>query len=71
MGKKYLIDTNVVVLYLDNKLPEKIATIIEQSKPNISVITRMELLSWGKATKAPSEIIAKFIEASTIHNLEE
>ena len=71
MGKKYLIDTNIVVFYLDNRLPKTVATIIEDSNPNISVITRMELLSWGKATKMQSEIISKFIEASIIHNLEE
>jgi len=71
MGKKYLIDTNIVVFYLDNKLPKAIATIIEDSKPNISVITRMELLSWSKATKAQSEIISKFIEESITYNLEE
>jgi predicted nucleic acid-binding protein len=71
MGKKYLIDTNIVVFYLDNKLPKKIIDIIEDSKPSISVITRMELLSWGKATKVQSEIISKFIDASSIYTLEE
>lgn len=31
----------------------------------------MELLSWGKATKVQSEIISKFIDASSIYTLEE
>jgi predicted nucleic acid-binding protein len=46
-------------------------TIIENFPINISVITRIELLFWNRATKTQSEIIKRFIEASKIYGLEE
>lgn len=46
MAKGYLMDTNVVIDYLSNKLPEENAKIIDDISPQISVITRMELLGW-------------------------
>jgi len=45
MGKGYLIDTNAVIDYLDNKLPAKANAFIDGIQPNISVITRIELLA--------------------------
>jgi len=45
MGQKYLIDTNAVIDYLDNKLPEKSANLLDEIDFQISVIVRMELLS--------------------------
>jgi predicted nucleic acid-binding protein len=44
MGKSYLIDTNSVIDYLNNKLPEKANQLIDNHQSKISVITRMELL---------------------------
>ncbi|MFO7826441.1 MAG: hypothetical protein R6V72_21070 [Cyclobacterium sp.] len=44
METGYLIDTNVVIDFLDNKLPEAGSLWIETVAPQISVITRMELL---------------------------
>ncbi len=49
MGQKYLIDTNSVIDYLDNKLPDKASKHIDNISSKISVITRMELLSWSGA----------------------
>lgn len=49
MGKEYLIDTNAVIDYLDNKLPAKANSFIDDNRPNISVITRIELLAWPGA----------------------
>ena len=40
MGKGYLIDTNSVIDYLNNKLPEKANRLIENIDCQISVITR-------------------------------
>lgn len=44
MAKGYLMDTNVVIDYLSNRLPEENAKIIDNVFPQISVITRIELL---------------------------
>lgn len=71
MGERYLIDTNVVIAYLDNSLPEKFALEIEDSGSNISVITRMELLAWRNATPENLHKIQSFIDASFVYNLDE
>jgi predicted nucleic acid-binding protein len=49
MEQEYLIDTNTAIDYLDNKLPNNANLLIESISSNISVITRMELLSWPGA----------------------
>jgi len=51
MAGKYLIDTNTVIDYLDNKLPANAAKMLEAEELNVSVITRMELLAWRNANR--------------------
>jgi len=54
MGKNYLIDTNVIIDFAQNKLPEKsiefVADIID-NEPKISVINKIELLGFSNTTK--------------------
>jgi len=71
MGKEYLIDTNVVIDYLDNKLPDTAAVLIDGIEAKISVITRMELLAWPGASKEQSLILNEFVDAAEVFNLEE
>jgi predicted nucleic acid-binding protein len=71
MGKEYLIDTNAVIDYLDNKLPDKAAELIDGIEAKISVITRMELLAWPGASKKQTLILNEFIDAVEVFNLEE
>jgi predicted nucleic acid-binding protein len=50
VGKGYLIDSNVVIGYLDNKLPEsgmKFMHAIVDETPNISVVTKIEALRFN------------------------
>jgi predicted nucleic acid-binding protein len=50
VGKGYLIDSNVVIGYLDNKLPEsgmKFMHVIVDETPNISVVTKIEVLRFN------------------------
>jgi predicted nucleic acid-binding protein len=51
MAGKYLIDTNTVIDYLDNKLPVNAADMLDVEELDISVITRMELLAWRNANR--------------------
>ncbi len=47
MDKKYLIDTNIIIYFLDGKIPEKQKnklTEIFKNSFNISTITRIEVL---------------------------
>jgi predicted nucleic acid-binding protein len=71
MGKEYLIDTNSVIDYLDNKLPAKANELIEGNASRISIITRIELLSWPGATDSQTKILLKFIDESEVFHLEE
>lgn len=46
MGKRYLLDTNIAIFYIDNKLPDTVAEFIDgilKVECNISVISKMEL----------------------------
>ena len=56
MGKQYLIDTNAAIAYLNNQLPKTTADLIDDDEIKISVITRMELLAWRKATAEQLQI---------------
>lgn len=71
MGKEYLIDTNSVIDYLDNKLPDNANELIDGINARISVITRMELLAWPGASKQQTLILKKFVKASEVFALEE
>ena len=69
MEQRYLIDTNAVIDYLANKLPNNIANLINRIDTHISVITRMELLSWHKATNEQTQVLQEFINSSTVVGL--
>ncbi len=71
MGKEYLIDTNAVIDYLDNKLSDKACELMDGIDSRISVITRMELLSWPGASLEQTLILNEFINASEVFDLEE
>ena len=71
MGQKYLIDTNVAIDYLNNRLPETTRQIVNTHTINLSVISRMELLVWAKATNDQQSVIRNFINAGSIFPLDE
>ena len=71
MGERYLIDTNVVIDYLENKLPLKASDILDKTDIQISVISRMEILAWPKATESQLEILNGFINSSLVLGLNE
>lgn len=71
MGAKYLIDTNAVIDYLDGKLPSSGNNLLDDNNVNISVITRMELLSWSGSLEKQTEILEEFISLSQVFNLSE
>ena len=71
MGR-YLIDTNVIANYTAEKFPEKamnfLANVIDEI-PNISVITKIETLSWRSAIMQEEENVKAFVDNSTIFAL--
>ncbi|MFW5754923.1 MAG: type II toxin-antitoxin system VapC family toxin [Marinilabiliaceae bacterium] len=71
MGKQYLIDTNAAVDYLDNKLPPEANALIDKIESRISIITRIELLSWPNATMQQTSVLEEFIRNSHVYNFQE
>jgi predicted nucleic acid-binding protein len=71
MEQKYLMDTNAVIDYLNNKLPDSSANLIDSITAQISVITSMELLSWQKSTSEQLKVLQYFIDGDTVIGLEE
>ena len=67
---KYLWDTNAVIYYLHDLLPEPNAKFFDQiclnGAPCFSVITEIELLSWQSTAKEELEIIQSFIQNSLV-----
>ena len=71
MGKRYLIDTNAIIEYLENKLPNTASVVLDNTDIQISVISRMELLAWRKATETQLKVLDGFINASYVFGLSE
>jgi predicted nucleic acid-binding protein len=70
--EQYLIDNNVISNYFAGQYSDKgmifIAEVID-STPNISVITKIEALSWVALDKNKEEIVKEFISDSNILEL--
>lgn len=71
MVEGFLIDTNTVIDYLDNKLPIESNSLIDSVHSQISVITRIELLGWANATEEQTSVLEQFVKTSIVYNLEE
>lgn len=70
----YLLDTNTIIYYLQAALPEKamqqLHTIVDE-QPLISVITKIELLGFNKATAEEQTITETFINAALLFHLDD
>ena len=71
MEQGYLIDSNTAIDYLDNKLSDSNAKFIDGNTPKISVISRMEILGWAKASIEQAKVLKQFVGTSVVFNLEE
>jgi predicted nucleic acid-binding protein len=71
MGKGYLVDTNTIVDYLENKLPFQSSEFIDNIEIQFSIILRIELLVWQKASDEQLNLLNDFISASTVFGLTE
>jgi predicted nucleic acid-binding protein len=73
VGKGYLIDTNVVIGYLDNKLPKQgmeVMNAIVDETPGISVITKIEVLRFNTSADV-YKILEDFVSESKIFSLDD
>ncbi len=73
MGARYLVDTNVVIEFLGNKIPTKgsnwLENIIEQNGHCLSVINQIELLGFGGNLQGEMAIVKSFVQESKILSL--
>ncbi len=68
MGTAYLLDTNTVIYFLDDLLPEKSMDFIEEkldeSGSFISIISKIELLGWQAPSQRALQKVANFVADS-------
>ncbi|OGI01935.1 MAG: nucleotide-binding protein [Candidatus Melainabacteria bacterium GWF2_37_15] len=73
MEEKYLVDTNILIYYLDDKIPENAINIIKEIFKNsliISIITKCELLSWKGYDNEGFKAVKDFISCANIIDLD-
>ncbi len=71
MEQRYLIDSNIVIDYLAGKLPAfgtKFLDDLVNASPNVSVITKIEVLGFATTEKVKS-LLLSFFAASLVINL--
>jgi predicted nucleic acid-binding protein len=67
-----LFDTNVIIDYLNNKLPDKSNFILDEiSNPIISIVTRIELSILPNATIEQEKIMMTYLKHCTVLELTE
>jgi predicted nucleic acid-binding protein len=67
----YLIDSNVIIDYLANKIPEEKKEVLNQIidlVPKISILSQIEILGYD-TSKENQNILSEFISQSEIFNL--
>lgn len=73
-NKNYLIDTNIIIYFLEKKIPEmhqeKVAAIFRNSF-NISTITKIEVLGWHKIPNAEKQKLNRFIGNAQVFYVDE
>lgn len=66
----FLIDTNVVIDFLNYALPESGISFLYTIEPKISIINYIELFSKQKGSETEIEKIEEFIKNSTIYDVD-
>jgi predicted nucleic acid-binding protein len=71
MGQTYLIDTNIILDALGNKMPPNVMQKINLVKPFVSVITYIESLGWHNVTVTELQIMQSFMDNAIVLQLDE
>jgi predicted nucleic acid-binding protein len=70
MGQGFLIDTNIVIDTLGNKLPPEGVAFIKTIPPIISVVTQIELLGWYRVAANDLILLTDFVNKASIFPLD-
>ena len=73
MKNKYLLDTNIVIYFFNGITDDESLIEILKSSFNISIITKIEFLSWQKLSndETLNKKAIEFISNATIYDLDE
>lgn len=74
MGKRFLIDTNILIYFFDNLIPREAENVISKIfcySFNISVISKIEFLSWHKFNETQLKKAEGFINGAQVFGLAE
>jgi predicted nucleic acid-binding protein len=71
MGQTYLIDTNIIIDALNEKMPDSIKQKVNLATPIVSTITYIEALGWYKVTTEQLQIIRNFLEDAIMIPIDE
>ena len=67
MGKRYLIDSNVIIDFCNGKLSFNGRKFLETIGPEISIITNIELFATKNISEQEHSLLEKFVAITTIH----
>lgn len=74
MGKRYLLDTNIVIYYLGGVLTQPAKQFTDEvlmHQANLSVIPKIELLSWIPSVQADLDSLKDFITNANVITLDD
>ncbi|MFQ3597402.1 MAG: type II toxin-antitoxin system VapC family toxin [Chloroherpetonaceae bacterium] len=66
MGQRYLTDTNVIIDYFGDKLPQNSKLFLNEIEIIISDVTKIEILGWHKASNEQLKQLYSFMDLVTI-----
>ncbi len=69
MGKRYLIDSNVIIDFCNGKLNLECKNLLLNIKPEISIITQIELFASKNISKQEYALLQKFVSICNIHSV--
>ena len=69
MGKRYLIDSNVIIDFCNGKLNLGCKNLLVNIEPEISIITQIELFASKNISQDEYALLQKFVTMCFIHSL--
>jgi predicted nucleic acid-binding protein len=69
MGQRFLIDTNIVIYYMNNKIPQKGLSKVKQILKDsfiVSIISNIETLGWYNIAESEKIKLADFLSYSSV-----
>jgi predicted nucleic acid-binding protein len=71
MEQNYLIDTNVIIDYFGDKLPQEAKVFLNSFEPIVSAVTKIEVLGWLNATREQLYPLNAFMDLASILSIDE